>query len=140
MKTSFYLVTFFVFSSLLSAQKMSDGPYRVELSDTSNKNWDHKTDYQTMHFKQYTGNYTLYKQSEKIAAGHFVMQTIDQGDPSLSFDTGMFSLGQNLDFNPANKTFTYDGKSYKLKKAESTEDRVLSGILIVAKVRKFELD
>jgi len=119
---------------------MSDGSYTVTLSEVKSKDWDYKTDYQTIHFKQHSGDYILRKGSKKIASGEFMMQTLDGGDPDLGFNTGPLTIGQNLVYDRAKKTFDYDGTNYKPQKASTIEDLILSGILIVAKVRKFEDD
>lgn len=138
MKTPMTLLILLIFSSLLSAQKMSDGPYSVTLSEQTQRAFDHKSGSQTIRFKQNSGKYTLYKKGTEIAAGSFVMQTVDDEDPELNFNTGQFTLGNDLVYDRTKKTFHYEGNNYKPKKTNTMENIILSGILIVAKVEKFE--
>ncbi len=138
MKTPMYLLMLFIFSSLMSAQKMSDGLYSVTLSEQDQRDFDYTAFSTTRRIKQNTGNYTLYKQGKEIAAGNFVMQTIGDKDPELNFNRGHFTIGHNLVYDRAKKTFNYGGTNYKPKNTDTLENIILSGILIVAEVAKFE--
>lgn len=140
MKTTITLLFLFIFSSFITAQKMVDGPYTVKLSKQDTREWDHKTDYQTIRFKQTSGEYILYKESEKIAAGSFTLQTVNDKDPELNFNTGSLTIGNNLVYDRAKKRFNYMDTMYIPKRVDTAENIILSGILIVAKVKKFNVE
>ena len=140
MKKHFLLVLLSMIVATATAQQLSSGDYTVSISNLKTKNYTQQSVVDSSvrnNVEEYKGNYTIKKRGVVVKTQEFSTIQTDEDDLSLNISTSERS-GNTLFYDFSTKKFEIAYDEYKAKKTKTSEDIILSGILIYAQWRDKE--
>lgn len=120
-----------------TAQQLSSGDYTVSISNLKTRNYTRQSvvDSSVINdVEEYKGNYTIKKRGVVVKTQEFSTMQTDKELLSLVLYESERS-GNTLFYDFSTKKFDIAYEEYKAKKTKTSEDIILSGILIYAKWR-----
>ena len=117
-----------------SAQQLSSGDYTVSISNLKTRNYTRQSIVDSSkrnNVEEYKGNYTIKKRGVVVKTQEFSTIQTDEDDLSLFISDNERS-GNTLFYDFSTKKFEIAYEEYKAKKTKTTDDIILSGILIYA--------
>lgn len=123
-----------------AAQQLSSGDYTVSISNLKTKNYTQQSVVDSSvrnKVVEYKGNYTIKKRGVVVKTQEFSTIQTDEDDLSLNISASERS-GNTLFYDFSTKKFEIAYEEYKAKKTKTSEDLILSGILIYAQWRDKE--
>jgi len=140
MKKHFLIILLSMVVTTATAQQLSSGDYTVSISNLKTKNYTQKSVVDSSvrnKVVEYKGNYTIKKRGVVVKTQEFSTIQTDEDDLSLNISTSERS-GNTLFYDFSTKKFEIAYDEYKAKKTTTSEDLILSGILIYAQWRDKE--
>ncbi len=128
----FLLLSIGVYATM-SAQKMTSGDYEVSISGLKSNEYSGEMFEKKHDFVEYTGNYVIKKGGKEIARQTFSTLEIDKDTFTLNVKESD-DLGNTLTYDPETKMYEFMGEESKVKRSRTTEDLILSGLLIYAEM------
>lgn len=116
-----------------SAQKMTSDNYTVSISELKSREYTGEFMGTKHDIIEYIGNYVIEKNGEEIASQKFSTMQLGKGTFTINIQESE-TLGNSLSYDFDTKKFEFMGEERKAKKTKTTEDLILSGILIYAKM------
>lgn len=140
MKKHFLIILLSMVVATATAQQLSSGDYTVSISNLKTKNYTQQSVVDSSvrnNVVEYKGNYTIKKRGVVVKNQEFSTIQTDEDDLSLNISTSERS-GNTLFYDFSTKKFEIAYEEYKAKKTKTSEDIILSGILIYAQWRDKE--
>ncbi len=140
MKKHFLIVLLSMVVCTASAQQLSSGDYTVSISNLKTRSYTRQSvvDKSVVdNVEEYKGNYTIKKRGVIVKTQEF--STIQKNEKDLSLYINIDDRSSyELFYDFSTKKFEIAYEEYKAKKTKTTEDLILSGILIYAQWRDKE--
>lgn len=126
------LLSMIVYSKT-TAQKMTSGNFTVSISDLKSREYTGEIMGIKSDIIEYMGNYTIEKNGEEIANQKFSTMQLSKSTLTINIQQSEI-LGNSLSYDFNTKKYEFMGEERKAKKTKTTQDIILSGILIYAQM------
>ncbi|WBV61120.1 hypothetical protein PFY12_03130 [Chryseobacterium camelliae] len=127
-----FTIFFVILSFSAFAQTLKYGDYTVSISNVSTDEYDTTMFDTKNHIIEYSGNYVIYKKSEKIAEQKF--SAMDMGNVTTVNIKNSDISGNTVTYEKETKVYEYMGEEKAMKKAKNPKDIILNSIAYYAEL------